>query len=267
MSADKYEVIIIGGGPAGLAAAYKLAQSGVEVVLVERGDSSGSKNLSGGVFYTRVLDKLIPGFWEEAPVERYITNYVTTLMDKEDYFNLEYKGKALGDAPYNAFSVLRAKFGRWLAEKAEEAGAMLVNGIKVEKVIKEGDKVVGIVAGDEEMMADVVIAADGINSFIAQEAGLRGPIKPLHLAVGAKALIVLPKEKIEDRFRLQVMKEPLTQARRAPWSCGGSFPYTTLYPVHGVVLRCDIVKDRLIPVDFFMTYWSIQVAPWLKTEK
>ncbi|NLL52188.1 MAG: FAD-dependent oxidoreductase [Peptococcaceae bacterium] len=253
MSADKYEVIIIGGGPSGLAAAYKLAQAGVEVVLVERGDYCGSKNLSGGVFYTRVLDQLIPGFWEEAPVERYITNYVTTLMDKEDYFNLDYKGQALSKPPYNAFSVLRAKFDRWLAEKAEDAGVMLVNEIKVEKVLKEGNKVTGIVAGDEEMLADVVIAADGINSFIAQEAGLRGPIKPEHLAVGAKALIELPREKIEDRFRL-TGNEGTAYAMLGEAShgvAGGAFLYTNIDSLSiGVVLRLDdLVKSGAKPAE------------------
>ncbi|HVJ48681.1 FAD-dependent oxidoreductase [Desulfitobacterium sp.] len=78
--ADKYEVIIVGAGLAGLATAYRLAQAGIEVVVVERGDYPGSKNLSGGVLYSRVLDQLIPSFWEEAPIERYISNYVTTLM-------------------------------------------------------------------------------------------------------------------------------------------------------------------------------------------
>lgn len=253
MSADKYEVIIVGAGPAGLAAAYKLAQAGVEVVVVERGDYPGSKNLSGGVLYSRVLDKLIPDFWEEAPIERYIDNYLTTLMTKDDYFNLEYKGKALGGTPYNAVSVLRAKFDRWLAEKAEEAGAMIVTGIKVEKLIKEGNRVIGISTGDEEMLADVVIAADGINSFIAQEAGLRGKIKLDHLAVGAKALIELPKEVIEERFRLTGNQGAayaiLGEATHGV--AGGAFLYTNLESLSiGVVMRLDdLIKDKVKPVD------------------
>ncbi|NLI91290.1 MAG: FAD-dependent oxidoreductase [Peptococcaceae bacterium] len=253
MSSEKYEVIIIGAGLAGLSAAYSLAQAGIEVVVVERGDYPGSKNLSGGVLYSRVLDKLIPNFWEEAPIERYITNYLTTLMTKYDYFNLEYKGKALGSIPYNAVTVLRAKFDRWLAEKAEQAGAMIVTGIKVEKLIKEGNRVIGISTGDEEMLADVVIAADGINSFIAQEAGLRGEIKPLHLAVGAKALIELPRERIEERFRLTgnegAAYAMLGEATRGV--AGGGFFYTNQESLSiGVVMRLDdLVKEKVKPAE------------------
>jgi electron transfer flavoprotein-quinone oxidoreductase len=252
-TADKYDVIIVGAGPAGLAAAYKLASQGVEVVVVERGDYPGSKNLSGAVFYTKVLEELIPSYWEEAPLERNITNYFTTMMAKDDYFNLEYKSKTLGQEPYNAFSVLRAKFDRWLAEKAEEQGAMIATGIKVDSLLKENGRVVGIKTGDEEMLADVVIAADGINSFLAQEAGLRGPIKLEHLAVGAKALIELPRETIEERFHLNGNEGAaytiLGEATQG--AAGGAFFYTNLESLSiGVVLRLDaLLKDKIRPMD------------------
>ncbi|SHN80093.1 FAD-dependent oxidoreductase [Desulfitobacterium chlororespirans] len=253
MSADKYEVIIIGAGLAGLSAAYKLARAGREVVVVERGDYPGSKNLSGGVLYSRILDQLIPDFWEEAPIERYITNYLTTLMTPTDYVNIEYKGQGLAKTPYNAVTVLRAKFDRWLAEKAEEAGAMIVTGVKVDKVLKEGGRMTGIVTGDEEMLAEVVIAADGINSFIAQEAGLRGEIEPAHLAVGAKALIELPQQVIEERFRLEG-NEGTAYAMLGDAThgvAGGGFFYTNRESLSiGVVMRLDdLVKEKVKPFE------------------
>ncbi len=251
MSTDKFDVIIVGAGLAGLAAAYKLSQAGLEVVLVERGEYPGSKNLSGGVLYSRIMEKLIPNWWEEAPIERYVTNYITTLMTKDDYFNLEYKGRDLESIPYNSVTVLRAKFDRWLSEKCEEAGVMLVTGIKVEKVIKEDNRIIGIQAGEEEMLADVVIAADGINSFIAQDAGLRGQIEPKHLAVGVKALIELSRERIEERFRLSGQEGTayaiLGEATKGV--AGGGFLYTNLESLSiGVVTRLDdLKKEKLKP--------------------
>lgn len=272
MSADKYDVIIVGAGLAGLAAAYKLAQAGMEVVVVERGDYPGSKNLSGGVLYSRVLDKLIPEFWEEAPIERYINNHLTVMMTKDDYFSMEYKSKALGNEPYNAVAVLRAKFDRWLAEKAEEAGAMIVTGIKVEKALKKDNRIIGISTSDEEMLADVVIAADGINSFIAKEAGLCSTTKLEHLGVGAKALIELPRAVLEERFRLTGNEGAayaiLGEATHGV--AGGAFLYTNLESISiGVVMRLDdLVKEKIKPsqaLDDLLEHQAI--APLVKDGK
>jgi electron transfer flavoprotein-quinone oxidoreductase len=199
---EKFDAIIIGAGLAGSAAAYKLAKEGLEVVLVERGPYPGSKNLSGGVMYGQVLHQLIPEFWKEAPVERHITNQVITFMTEDASFSADYKSQEFSKEPYNGFSVLRAKFDRWLGEKAEEAGAMLVPGIKVDKVLRDENRVTGIQAGDEEMLANVIIAADGANSFIAQEAGLMPKLTTEQMAVGVKELIELPRDTIEERFGL-----------------------------------------------------------------
>ncbi len=85
---DKFDAIVVGAGMAGNAAAYKLAQQGLQVVLIERGPYPGSKNLSGGVLFGRILHQLIPNFWEEAPVERAITNHIVSFMTGEAAFNL-----------------------------------------------------------------------------------------------------------------------------------------------------------------------------------
>jgi len=199
---DKFDAIIVGAGLAGSAAALKLAQAGLEVVLIDRGPYPGSKNLSGGVLYGNVLNELIPDYWEEAPIERSITNQRVMFMTEQASFNIDFKNQVFTEKPYNAISVLRGKFDRWFGEKAEEAGAMLVPGIKVDKVVVEDNRAVGIVAGDEEMRSDVVILADGTNSFLAEQLGLRKKFNPAHMAVGVKELIGLPKETIEDRFNL-----------------------------------------------------------------
>jgi electron transfer flavoprotein-quinone oxidoreductase len=202
MTDDKFDVIIVGAGVAGSTAAYLLAKQGLEVVLIERGPYPGSKNLSGGVLYGRIFEQIFPRYWEEAPVERCITNNVVTFMTENSHFNLDFKNQIL-EQQHNAYTVLRGKFDRWLGDQAEAAGAMLVPGIKVERVLKEDGRVVGVSAGDEEMRADVVIAADGAYSFITQDAGLRGKPDSEDTAIGVKELIGLPRQVIEERFHLK----------------------------------------------------------------
>jgi electron transfer flavoprotein-quinone oxidoreductase len=262
---DKFDAIIVGAGPAGLAAAIKLAREGLQVVLIERGPYPGSKNLSGGVLYGRVLHDLIPEYWKEAPVERYITTNRVSFMTEDSSVNLDYKDQTFADPPYNGFSVLRAKFDRWLGEKAEEAGVMLVPGIRVDRLLKVGENITGVVAGEDEMLASVVIAADGANSFLAQEAGLRGRIETRHLAVGVKELIGLPRETIEERFNV-TGDEGVAYAivgyvtKGIP---GGGFLYTNKESVSiGVVVHLDeIVHEGVKPaelMDSFLAHPMVQ---------
>jgi electron transfer flavoprotein-quinone oxidoreductase len=270
MTEDKFDAIIVGAGIAGSTAAYLLAQQGLQVVLIERGPYPGSKNLSGGVLYGRVLHKLIPNFWEEAPVERVITNQVITFMTGEATFSIDFKNQAFNQAPYNAFTVLRAKFDRWLAGKAEEAGAMLVTGIKVESLVKDAGGVIrGVVAGEDELLADIVIAADGATSFLAQEAGLRGRIPTAQVATGVKQVVALPREVIEERFHLTGNEGvAYTTVGYATQSVpGGGFLYTNTDSLSvGLVMRLDdLIHTRSRPADIFNEFLAHpMIAPLIK---
>lgn len=269
---DKFDVIVVGAGLAGCAAAYKLAGEGLQVVVIDRGPYPGSKNLSGGVLYGRILHELIPNYWEEAPVERYIVNDIVTFMTDQASFNVDYKEAGFGKPPFNGFSVLRGKFDRWLGEKAEAAGAMMVPGIRVDKLMRDGGKVIGIVAGEETMLADVVLAADGANSFLAQEAGLRGPFNTGHLAVGVKELIGLPREVIEERFHLSgdegAAYGVVGFATRGV--AGGGFLYTNKESLSvGLVMHLDELMERkLKPFDVMEDYLAHpMIAPLIKDGK
>src|SRR5690606_3712216 len=137
---------------------------GHSVLLVERGQSPGSKNLSGGVFYCRIMEQIMPGFIDEAPVERRITRNCLSFLTETSFVNIDY-GDARLEQPVNAVSVLRARLDEWLATKCEEVGVMLMSGVRVDALVIEGERVVGIRAGDDELRAHVVVAADGVNSF------------------------------------------------------------------------------------------------------
>jgi electron transfer flavoprotein-quinone oxidoreductase len=269
---DKYDVIVVGAGMAGNAAALVLARAGLEVVVIERGPFPGSKNLSGGVLYGRVLHQLVPNYWEEAPVERFITNDVVSFVTGDSFFNLDFKTQAFGEPPYNAFTVLRSKFDRWFAEKAEAAGAMLVPGIRVDRVLREGGSVVGVAAGDDEIRADVVIAADGANSFLAQEAGLRSRLPTGQVGLGVKGLVGLPRQAIEERFHLAGNEGAAYSiagfATREV--SGGGFLYTNQDSLSvGLVLNLEeTVRAKLKPGDIFEDFLAHPLlAPLLKDGK
>ena len=70
--ADDFDVIVVGAGMAGSAAAIRLAKGGANVLLLERGAEPGTKNLSGGILWGHDLDAILPKWWESMPVERHV---------------------------------------------------------------------------------------------------------------------------------------------------------------------------------------------------
>lgn len=203
MSEDRFTAIIVGAGPAGSTAAYLLAREGHEVLLIEKGATPGAKNMFGGRMYTHALNRIIPEFWEEAPVERPVVREIITFMDGGRSTSIDCRDTGWGAPPYHSFTLLRAEFDAWLAAKAEEAGAMLACNICVDDLLYENGKVIGIRAGDDEMFADVVIAADGVNSILAQKAGLAKMFSARQVATGVKQIIELPEESIGQRFGVE----------------------------------------------------------------
>lgn len=209
MSDERFEVVIVGAGPAGTAAALMLARAGVEVLVLERGDYPGAKNLFGGILYTSVLNELLPEFWKEAPVERHIVNRRWLALDDDSQVGLDLKSARFDVPPFNnTFTALRSKFDRWFAAQAEAAGAMVISETNVEDLILEGGAVVGVRTGRDEgdVRADCVILAEGANALLAERASLRQVMGPRNRVNAVKEVIALPPEIIEDRFHLEGMQ-------------------------------------------------------------
>ena len=202
---DKFDCIIIGAGPSGIACAYKLAKAGLNIVVFERGEYPGSKNVSGGVLYSTVLNKLIPEFWKEAPVERHVTKRRYSILSKDSDIALELTFDSFNNPPYNnSFTVLRSKFDQWFAKKAEDAGAIILTETVVDDFIWKDGKIAGVRARREggDVFADVIVCAEGANSLLAEKAGLKKKSTDHQMISAAKEIISLPREVIEDRFNL-----------------------------------------------------------------
>ncbi len=199
---DKFDCIIVGAGPAGCAAAITLAKGGANVVVLEKGDTPGCKNLFGGILFTTVLNKLIPNFWESAPIERHILRRKFGFIFDGNETTLELRSEKFNQPPFNnSFTVLRSQFDKWFSDQAESAGAQIFSGITVDNFVEKDGKVCGIKSRDgDELFADVIINAEGANSLLSERAGMRKLMEPTNRVLTVKEILKLPEETIKDRF-------------------------------------------------------------------
>jgi electron transfer flavoprotein-quinone oxidoreductase len=224
------DAVVVGAGPAGACAALELARAGKSVVLLERGPFPGSKNVYGGVIYPRVLDQVVPGWWDEVPVQRWVVRRSTMVMTPTHSLAFDVRSQAWGQVPYNGMTTYRADFDAWLAGKAVAAGARLVTSTVATGLLRDGaGRVVGVRTDrpDGDLRARIVIAGDGVNSLLSKELGLLPRNDAAHHTLGVKEVLSLPPEVIDERFGLARNEgldiEMLGGTRGIP---GGGFLYT-----------------------------------------
>ncbi len=253
-----FDVIVVGAGVAGNAAAIKLAQGGLNTLLVERGKPIGSKNLSGGALWGHELDEILPGWWKEGmdagAVERPITRKGVGLLTKDSATNIGFSTEEWTKEPYNAFTVLRARFDAWLAAKATEKGVTVVDGVRVDRLATEDrdDRkvVVGVEQDGGRITADCVVLADGCNSRLGMDLGIRAKLSRETYVLGVKEVIQFPSQQaLEDRFALGGAWEGLANEFVLGYlengAKAGGFLYTNRDTVSlGVVVSLDSIWEK-----------------------
>ncbi len=205
---EHYEAVVVGAGPGGAAAAAALADRDVETLVLERGVEAGSKNVTGGIMYAEqsapyTIDDLFDGFRDHATERPVTKNYIHNIAGRKvktyDITDLHEHDTEWADA------VLRRKMDSWLAErvheKTRESGGGLLTDVRVNGLLREEGRIVGVTTDElEPIRADFVVAADGVNSELARDAGLMDWDDPAEYFQGVKAVADMPEGAIEDRF-------------------------------------------------------------------
>ncbi|MDE8652893.1 FAD-dependent oxidoreductase [Novosphingobium album (ex Liu et al. 2023)] len=205
MIEEKFDAIVVGAGPSGNAAAYTMAREGLNVLQIERGEYSGSKNVQGAILYADALEKIIPDFREDAPLERHVIEQRMWMMDDKSHTGAHYRSEDFNEEKPNRYTILRAQFDKWFSSKVREAGALVLFETTVTELVKDlSGQVIGVRTDRQgsPIMANVVILAEGVNGLVGQRSGLRDEVSPDSVALAVKEMHFLPRETIEARFNL-----------------------------------------------------------------
>ncbi len=210
---NRHDVVVFGAGPAGNTAAYLLARKGLDVLLIERGPVPGSKSIGGASLYVQTwlwaVPELVPALFEEHPYERVITRQEFWFLTEDCMVNMGVSGPAFARPPYNRLSALKSRLDPWMAGKAVQAGATLLSGYRVDQVIKNGGRAVGVRVDHEvdtgsgktrDLFADVVVVAEGVNPIVSHRAGYVKLPKATTQTLYVKETFALPPEEISRRL-------------------------------------------------------------------
>lgn len=267
----EFDVIIVGAGPAGLAAAIRLAQldSKLSICVLEKGADVGAPILSGAVLETRALDELIPDWQQKnAPLDTFVTQDKFLFLTEKKSFRLPTPQPMRNQGNY---IISLGKFCRWLAQHAEKIGVNIFAGFAATAILYENNRVHGVITGDKgvdrhgnrtehyqpgmKLMAKQTIFAEGCRGSLTQilfdQFQLRKFCGPQTYALGIKELWEIPEKLHQSGLVVHSIGWPLDNK-----TYGGSFIYhleKNLIAI-GFVIGLDYQNPYLNPYEEFQRF-------------
>ena len=261
---EHFDVIVVGAGPAGSAAALTPARKGFSTLLVERGRSPGAKGMFGGRVYAWPFAELLPEWAKDCPIERRVVRENLAFLTDDASLGISFDAPKMAQGRGASFTALRAKFDAWFAKKAQDAGAVLVTGIRVDDLWREDGRVRGVfVAPNDRVVSDLVVIAEGATSTLVRKAGLKADLEPREVSVGVKETVELPAETIQERFGLDETEgAAYVFAGSASLGLrGGGFLYTNRASVSlGLVVSSEDLSRKKVEIQEIQTRFRMHPA-------
>jgi electron-transferring-flavoprotein dehydrogenase len=271
-----YDVVIVGAGPAGLAAACKIKQTNpaYSVCVLEKGSEVGAHILSGAVFEPTALNELFPN-WQtmSAPLNTPVTDDHILLLQEQKQIRVPgiFAPKTMKN--HGNYIISLGNFCRWLATQAENLGVEIFPGFSAAEILyDENDQVMGIATGDMglgkagekkdsymqgmELHAKFTLFAEGCRGHLGKQ--LIGKYQldkdkdPQHYGLGIKELWKIPAEQHQPGLVVHSAGWPLSESD----TLGGGFLYhlEDNQVAVGLITNLSYSNPHLSPYDEFQRY-------------